>query len=182
MSEEKKPKAKSNSSQADALAEKIVETSRDLAKKLPILGNVIWLYHQSTNHRYMFFRDIEHHLMPALTKDQYKLYLHSETGGLPMAFISWAYLSDEAEQIYLETQKIAPKDWDSGDNLWLIDAVSPFSESNALFQQAYQELFQDRQVNVLFPDENGVMQKSSLMEIATIFAMQSADADDNIKH
>lgn len=149
-----------------ALTEKLLENSRDMAKKLPILGNVVWLYQQSSMHRYLFFRDIEHRLMPPLTTDQFKLYLHSKTGGLPIAFVSWAYLSDEAEEAYIETQRIAPSDWRSGKNLWLIDTVSPFAEGAQLFQQVYEELFIDKDVYVLAPDQNDRLQKTSLVELA----------------
>lgn len=155
-----------DSKKLDELQEKLLESKRDLAKKLPILGNVVWLYQNSEHQRFLFFRDIEHRLIPPLMTDQYKLYLDGEIGGLPMAFISWAYLSDEAEEAYIQTQRIAPKDWKSGKNLWLVDAVSPYAEGQKLFQQAYEELFQDSDVNILIPDENGAMKKMSLLDLA----------------
>ncbi len=164
----------------DELKDKLLDSSREMAKKLPILGNVVWLYQNSPSQRYLFFRDIEHRLMPALMADQFKLYLHSKSGGMPLAFVSWAYLSDEAEQAYMETQRIAPKDWVSGKNLWLVDAVTPYADGQQLFQQVYEELFMDKEVHILFPDEHGAMQKKTLVELAQNFSTN--DKTDTPQH
>ena len=171
---------KNDTTKLNEFQEKLLESKRDLSKKLPILGNVVWLYQNSEHQRFLFFRDIEHRLMPPLMAEQFKLYLDSKTGGLPMAFVSWAYLSDEAEEAYIETQRIAPKDWVSGKNLWLIDAVSPYAEGQQLFQQAYGELFQGKDVNILFPDEHGAMQKMSLLDLAQKITNQ--DTSNETQH
>jgi len=165
------------------IAEKMLEASRSMAKKLPILGNVVWLYQQSQAHKFLFFQDIEHRLVPALNLEQYKLYLHSKSGGLPMAFASWAYLSEEAEQAYIETQRIKPADWRSGKNLWLIDAVTPFADGYELFNQVYEELFRDKDVYVLYPSDDGTMEKVTLVELAKRFSkLNSEDSKGSTKH
>ena len=169
-----------DTSKLDELQEKLLESKRELAKKLPILGNVVWLYQNSEHQRFLFFRDIEHRLMPPLMIEQFKLYLDSKTGGLPMAYVSWAYLSDEAEEVYINTQRIAPKDWKSGKNLWIVDSVSPYAEGQQLFQQAYEELFKGKDVNILFPDEHGAMQKMSLLDLAQ--KVQNVKSSDKSRH
>jgi len=171
--------------QLNDIVKKISESSRDLAKKLPVFGNVLWLYMQSDSHKHYFVQDLESRALPPIMKDQCKLYLQTKAGGLPMAYVSWAYLSEDAEKVYCATQKIAPKDWKSGDNLWLIDVLTPFGGNERIFAELYHKVFKQQDIYVLYPDDTGNLSKKSLKELAGQLAVPEDEEQDDspeIKH
>lgn len=106
------------------LAQLAREKASSVLKKLPLLGPVAWLMMQHGASRYAFVADLEWRVMPALALDQAKLYLQ---GDAPLAFASWALLSDDAAARYREApHHLAPSDWKSGDKMWIIDIFAPF--------------------------------------------------------
>ena len=149
----------------EAVAQKVIESSEQLAKTLPVLGNVLFLYMQSNVHKHFFVSDLEARTLPALMRKQCKLYIQSNAAALPMAFVSWAFLSEQAEEAFVATQKIAPKDWDSGDNLWIVDVLTPFGGTSKVFQELNEKIFKGREINILYPDKSGKTTKRSLQEI-----------------
>jgi hemolysin-activating ACP:hemolysin acyltransferase len=62
----------------------------------------------------------------AITLNQCKLYF--STDGKPVAFISWAFLSSDAETRVLRSKSIAlhVSEWNEGDSPWIVDFVAPF--------------------------------------------------------
>jgi hemolysin-activating ACP:hemolysin acyltransferase len=50
---------------------------------------------------------------------------------VPRAFVSWAYLSEEAETRFLRGDRLTTQDWMSGDRLWLMDLVAPYGQGSA---------------------------------------------------
>ena len=72
----------------------------------------------------MRLSDIQRLIIPPLKLGQYRIYVDNE---VPLCYASWAMLPEEAEEGYKnKTRKIQPKDWDSGNNLWLVDVICPF--------------------------------------------------------
>ena len=63
-------------------------------------------------------KDIFYHIYPSLTLGQCKV--HKDKDGV-YGYRNWAFLSKEAEQKFLETREIGYNDWQSGENLWVID-------------------------------------------------------------
>ena len=54
---------------------------------------------------------------------QYRIYSDEE---VPICYASWALLSDELSEGYKNnTYKIQAQDWNSGNNLWLINVLCP---------------------------------------------------------
>ncbi|MEK9802562.1 MAG: toxin-activating lysine-acyltransferase, partial [Curvibacter sp.] len=56
------------------------------------------------------------------------------SGLQPVAYLSWAHLSAEAESRYLDhpLRGLQPADWRSGDRMWAIDWITPFGHAHAL--------------------------------------------------
>ena len=49
-----------------------------------------------------------------------------------VGYCSWAWLTNESEKRYMEnSNSLAPDDWKTGDNLWLIDVVAPYGSNHA---------------------------------------------------
>ena len=173
-----------DSSVAQAIKDKVLESSRDLASKLPVVGNVAWLYMRSQIHKHYFLQDMESRVLPPVMKGQCKLYLQTKTGGLPMAFVSWAYLSEEAEENYCATQRIAPKDWNSGENIWLVDMIAPHGGEVAIVKELYHKIFEKKAIHTFYPDEDGNLQKTTLQALAEKLRVDQTanDADENTPH
>lgn len=159
-------KSKLNQQQIKALAEKAVEHSKDLASKLPLFGHITWLYTQSAQHKHYFLQDLESRVLPAIVTEQCKIYLKTKGGGLPLAFVSWAYMSEQAEERYINSQRIAPGDWKSGDRVWLIDLLTPFGGAREVILDLSTKIHKDKAVNLLFPDDSGSVSRITLSELS----------------
>lgn len=98
-------------------------------------GAVTWLWMQSPDHRSLPLQALQQLLLPAIQAGQYLL-LHTGTADSkqPVAYMSWANLSAEAESRYLAhpLRGLAPTDWRSGDRMWVTDWITPFGHAHAL--------------------------------------------------
>lgn len=96
-----------------------------------VLGSTVWLWMNSDNHNELPLHTLSVALLPAIKTKQF--ILASESGN-PVFFMSWANLSIEAEAHYLNTHQLlmSPKDWQSGDRMWVIDWVAPFGHTKKM--------------------------------------------------
>lgn len=91
-----------------------------------IFGKIIWLWSHSPLHRRWPVESAIHYIIPALEHKQCLLMTASD--GTPRGYVSWAWLSLETEQKYiLNPNSLDYNDWNSGNRLWFIDFISPFS-------------------------------------------------------
>lgn len=90
------------------------------------LGKVMWLWSHSALHRRWPIESAIHYIIPAIEKAQCRLLVNEE--GMPIGYASWAWLSAEAEKRYiLDPNSLRYQDWQSGERLWFIDFIAPFS-------------------------------------------------------
>jgi cytolysin-activating lysine-acyltransferase len=86
-----------------------------------LLGEITWLMSRSPLHREWPIGSINQWAAPALLTKQFRLF---KSNGKPVAYVSWAYLSEEVESQYLKnTGNLKPDQWQSGDQLWSIDFI-----------------------------------------------------------
>ncbi len=70
--------------------------------------------------------------MPPLVLDQAKLYLRDNA---PIAYVSWAKLSDTVAKRYRAApHQLAATDWQSGDQVWIVDLLAPFGGAAEVLQ------------------------------------------------
>ena len=74
-------------------------------------------------------KEIFYHIYPSLILGQYKV--HTDEDGL-YGFRNWAFLSEEAEQKYLNSREIDFNDWNSGDRTWVIDTIFKRKHNDAM--------------------------------------------------
>jgi cytolysin-activating lysine-acyltransferase len=87
-----------------------------------ILGDVAWLMMESDWHRGRRVADFARLVMPPVRHRQFRLF---HDGNIPIAFVSWAQLSPEAEHRYLDDpHSLAPEDWISGKAVYLTEFVA----------------------------------------------------------
>ena len=151
--------------QAGQATEDLMAKGEDFSKKLPVFGHVMWLYMQSQPHKYYCIQDMEWRVLSPIMLEQCKLYIKTKTTGLPMAFVSWAYLSEEAAQRYVQTYRLAPGDWNSGKNLWIIDMLAPFGGGDKIYQELHHSIFKDQEIHFLYPSEEGGLVKTTIQAL-----------------
>lgn len=96
---------------------------------LDLLGKLSWLWMNSPLHRDWTVASASRFILPPITLNQIHVL---ERDGLPVAYCSWAWLSEEAEVRYLlDPSAIEVSDWKSGDRLWFADWVAPFSAADS---------------------------------------------------
>lgn len=89
-----------------------------------VVGEVIELLTLSPYHVTWSIFDLQRLVIPPIRLGQYRLYRRKFK---PVAFVSWAWLTENAENGYTTgTRLLQPEDWNSGDRLWFIDFVAPF--------------------------------------------------------
>lgn len=127
-----------------------LEAAQSALAKLPILGPALWLYARDTNRKYMFLADIDGSVLPPVILDQCRLYTKNN---IPFAFFTWALVNDAVDQrLRSGTPRIAPHEWQSGDHLWLIDAVIPFGQTEEMIAELRKTQFPNRKISALLPD------------------------------
>ncbi len=125
------------------------EQARKVLNKVPMLGAVTWLMLQQAANRHTLLSELEWRVMPALVLNQAKLYLRDEA---PMAFVSWAKLSEEVAQRYQTApHQLTLADWASGDQIWLIDVFTPYGGAQEIFKNLREKVFAGQVVRQLIP-------------------------------
>lgn len=136
----------------EALAE-IAQLARKQAHKvlarIPLLGPVTWLMMQQSASRHTLLSELEWRVLPPLILDQAKLYVKDD---LPVAFASWARLSDAVAYRYKGTpHQLILTDWNSGDQIWLIDVFTPFGGAQEVLKDLREKVFEGKIVHQLVP-------------------------------
>lgn len=120
--------------------------------KLPLLGAVSWLLMQQASTRHVLLSELEWRVMPALVLEQAKLYLRD---GAPLAYVSWARLSPEVADRYQRApHHLAPADWRSGEQIWLVDLCAPFGGALEIVRELQDQTFAGQTVHRLRVDQD----------------------------
>lgn len=103
------------------------ETRRDpeypTAERLRVYGDFAFIAFRAAHHRQMPVAVLRAALEPPILLGQYKIFRFD---GVPRGALTWAWLSEDAEQRYLAGEGFGLRDWRSGDRLWIIDFMAPY--------------------------------------------------------
>jgi cytolysin-activating lysine-acyltransferase len=109
------------------------------------LGQIVWILSQSKAHRELQIKDLEWSFMPAVMKEQFRIFRFGPLPGmdasklapagldkkmieqLPLGVAIWAKLSEEAEKKLESGERLTAEDWHSGDRVWLVELISPYA-------------------------------------------------------
>lgn len=139
----------STSSSTQALAEQVQAQAKQVIGTIPLLGAVCWLMMQHTATRHTLLSELQWRVMPALVLGQAKLYLR---GGAPLAYVSWARLSPEiAARYQMAPHHLAPADWRSGEQVWIVDFCAPFGGGQEILRELQDQQFAGQTVHRLNP-------------------------------
>jgi cytolysin-activating lysine-acyltransferase len=124
-----------------------------VAGKLPLLGAVGWLMMQQTATRHTLLSELEWRVMPALVLEQAKLYMREDS---PIAYVSWATLSEAVAQRYATApHQLTASDWQSGDQVWIVDLFVPFGGAQEVMNDLRNNVFAGREIHQLSMGSDG---------------------------
>lgn len=122
-------------------------------QRLQAIGSAVWLMSQTVGHKHLFLADIEWLVTPPISAGQFRLWHKS---GLPIAYASWAYLSDEvAQRLQSGIRKLAPAEWKCGDQLWLMDVIAPFGGQDTIVKDLRERVLKGKSVKTLQAGKDG---------------------------
>jgi hemolysin-activating ACP:hemolysin acyltransferase len=85
------------------------------------MKDIINLFQHFDRYKNQSEKQLENYLEPSIKFKQYKkFYENNELVG----FVNWGYLHNLVEERYKQTGKIKNSEWQSGNNLWLIEILS----------------------------------------------------------
>ena len=139
--------------QAQAAQNAAANAAKLGADKVSLLGHAAWLLTQTPTHKHLFITDLEWLVIPPVSLDQFRLW---RQGNLPVAFATWAYLSEDAEQRLMQgVRRLSPMDWKSGETLWLMDMIAPFGGADEAMTELREKIFPGQKIKTLQPAPSG---------------------------
>ncbi len=99
------------------------------------IGNAVWLMTMDKGFRDLPIREVEARVATPVLLRQFKLY---SKGKQPVAFLSWASVSDAVKAKLDAGELLTLEDWRSGENIVVVDVVSPFNPAET-FKEKFLE-------------------------------------------
>jgi cytolysin-activating lysine-acyltransferase len=105
-----------------------------------LIGQAVFIYGHCEVRRHYSVNEIATDIVLPINLNQYRLYY---SGGRPVGFVTWAYVSDDllgrlaADQVV----ELSVDDWRSGRNIWLMDMVAPFGHGRAIANDLRRNIF-----------------------------------------
>ena len=99
-------------------------------------------------------KPLHNYLEPSIKLNQYKKFYDNDE---LIGFVNWAYIHDIVEKRFKQTGKIKPNEWNSGNNLWLIEIVSiknTFKMMRWVYNYFRKQLKVDHSINWLRVDSD----------------------------
>jgi hemolysin-activating ACP:hemolysin acyltransferase len=116
------------------------------------MKDIINLFQHFDRYKNQSEKQLENYLQPSIKFNQYKkFYENNELVG----FVNWAYLHNLVEERYKQTGKIKNSEWQSGNNLWLIEILSiknTFAMMRWVYNYFRKQLKVDHSINWLRTD------------------------------
>lgn len=88
------------------------------------LGQAVWLMTMDKRYRDLPVHEIERIVATPILLRQFKIY---SKGKQPVAFLSWAQVTDTGKARIEAGEPLELKDWRSGETVVVVDCVSPFN-------------------------------------------------------
>lgn len=95
------------------------------------MGNAVWLMTMDKRYRDRPIREIEALVATPILLRSFKLYSKDNQ---PVAFLTWASVSDVVKAKLAAGEPLALEDWRSGENIAVVDVISPFNEADVIRQ------------------------------------------------
>ncbi len=147
----------------NALSQEEMERRAVASKRLLMsFGEIVSVMMRSPQFKNATLSDLEHLVVPAVSSGQFIVAeAQSKENGFitPVSVALWASVSDEVDQRLganpEEPIKLAPQEWKSGDNPWLIALAGDRRPMNSLLRRLHETTFKDKPLKVRTRGEDG---------------------------
>lgn len=113
-----------------------------------LIGEATGLMMASRVHRALQVRDIADIMLPALNLNQFRIYRTADKR--PIALVTWAYFSAEAEKAYLGGRALLSEaERTSGDILYLTDFIAPYGHARRVIRDLRTNVFPNAEAKAL---------------------------------
>ncbi|MBV0913531.1 toxin-activating lysine-acyltransferase [Anianabacter salinae] len=92
-------------------------------EQLRVFGDLLFLAFRSPRHTQMPLGTLRSYIEPPVHLGQFRIFRFDE---VPRGMYTWGWLSDDAARRLVKGMPLAPEDWHSGDNLWIVDMIAPY--------------------------------------------------------
>ncbi len=139
--------------------------------KAASFAEIISLLMRSQKHQAMTLKQIEQRVVPAYRANQYSI-AKTKTPNrklpvIPAGVALWAKVSDEIDQkLSAGEYELAPADWTSGENIWIIDIVAQPELGGAIIQELQKNAFAGKAFKLSRTDENGARKVETVTAMA----------------
>lgn len=148
--------------QGSSLAQEISKSSEQIKKSLREqeqlhlnLGYIAGLFSNSKYHVKLAIGHFMASVIPALKHSQFKIFFK---GFRPIAYVSWAMLSDEVQEKFKDGKHVLTLDeWKSGENIWLGEFIVPYSDQDraAVIKNLQEKVFVGKTINIISRNPDG---------------------------
>jgi cytolysin-activating lysine-acyltransferase len=136
----------------------------NLDKTYSDLGKITILLGSSKYHRQFNAAHIMVYVLFPMRLGYYKIYYQ---GIKPIGYVAWSFLSDEIQTKYQTGDyMLEPKDYSSGDNIWLTDFVTPYDEQrgdkkdrNLLIEDLTKNIFKGKELRIIVRNQDGSVKR-----------------------
>ncbi|MEZ5898612.1 MAG: toxin-activating lysine-acyltransferase [Hyphomicrobiaceae bacterium] len=157
---------------AEELSEEARRNAMMLSKSLmAAFGQITTILMRTTDYRGKTLADLEWLAAPAVTTGQFAvLEAQSKANGMtaPVGLLMWAFVSPEVDQRLRKDPnqpiKLEPKEWKSGDILWVVEAIGEASLLQAMLQNAVAREWRGRPANLRVRQQDGSFKIALLKE------------------
>ncbi|WP_425406080.1 toxin-activating lysine-acyltransferase [Hwanghaeella sp.] len=117
-------------------------------------SEILWLMTQTASHRHFFLADAEWLIFAPVARSRFRMYRDDK--GAPAGCVLWASLSEEVEKrVEAGASRLAPADWTSGENLWIIDVIAPKGKAAGMVEDMRNTVFKGRRFKFHATDQDG---------------------------
>ena len=108
---------------------------------LRVIGEVAFLCFHSSLYQNWTMKNIARGFEPPVFLKQFHIY---RARGVPRGIVTWAKLSSEVEQKHVRGRGLDKfEDWQSGDQLWIMDIAAPWGHGKAIIRHIMDTLQED---------------------------------------
>jgi len=118
-----------------------------------LIGDIITLMTQSPAHTDYKISHLSKVVLPPVQLNQYRIYHDAKKK--PVGFVSWALLSKEAEQKFLNSASpLTLEEWASGDIMYIMEFIAPFGHAQKIIKDL-QKCYPNQKAHTVRFDSKG---------------------------
>jgi cytolysin-activating lysine-acyltransferase len=135
-------------------------------------GDIVSILMRAPRHKKLSLDALRVFILPAVLNSQYmvaRFRQQADAGAVPAGVAIWASVSDEVDK-RLRTNpqqqvKLAPEEWKSGPNLWLVDLVAPTALAATMLKDVDEKVAKGKPMAAQVVSNDGAVKLTTVKEL-----------------